>query len=107
MVPLQTNRLVLKWLCIQPLDEGENQWKRLYHIIFTFIQLAMNVVMFAASVVFAWKNAYNELEDVLYALFQIAASFAIIYMWIVAFLLRHKISAFLGILSKVYDARKN
>lgn len=107
MIHLQTNRLVLKWLCIQPMDEGESPWKRFYHAIFTFIQLTMNVGMFATSVVFAWENIYIDLQVVLYALFQMACSFAVIYMWIVAFLLRGKIAAFLGTLSEVYDARKH
>lgn len=59
-----------------------------------------------ASVIYFWNNVRLDLEPSLYALFQTIGTSGVTYMCIVAFFMRHKITALLGTLSTIYDTRK-
>lgn len=106
MLPLPTNQRVLTWLCVRPMDADENQWKKLFYIAFTITFLTIDLTGLFSSIAFFLINISIDLEESLYALFQISAFLGLTYMCIVAFLLRYKITAFLGTLSQIYDARK-
>lgn len=106
MSPLQTTQQVLKWLRIRPIDPDEKSWKNLYYAIFTFTIFTIEVLGIAGTAVFIWKHFRTDLEACLYALFSVTGACGAIYMCIVAFYLRNKITALFESLSKIYDARK-
>lgn len=106
MLPLPTNQRVLTWLCIRPMNTDENRWKKLFYIMFSITFVSMDLTGLFSSVAFFLINISTDLEESLYALFQISAFSGLTYMCIVAFLLRNEITAFLGTLSQIYDARK-
>lgn len=106
MLPLPTNQRVLTWLCIRPMNTDENRWKKLFYIMFSITFVSIDLTALFSSIAFFFINISIDLEESLYALFQISAFSGLTYMCIVAFLLRNEITVFLGTLSQIYDARK-
>lgn len=60
-----------------------------------------------SSAVFIQRFISNDLESVLYALLQVSASFAVLYMLAIALFFRKKIKDFFDKLTDIYSARKN
>lgn len=104
--PLQTNRLIMTWLCLCHEDEATSKWKKLAYIIcaltLSFAFFSMSVV----SVTFVVKYFKVDLEEALYAVFQVSGYFAQIYTMISAFILRNEISGIFLKLYDIYDACK-
>lgn len=106
MRPLSTNQRMLKWLCVCPLEARDSQWMKPLCIIFSLITFAAVAGCVLSSIVFFSTNISTDLEESLYALFQISAFSGVAYMAIVAFIERNKITAFLETLTKIYNTRK-
>lgn len=106
MKPLETNKKVLTWLSICPLDKNANWNQKLVRIAFSFVFIGNQVVAFAGSLTFFLKYVSVDLEQCLYALFQLAAEVSVMYMLTIAFVQRYKITALFDNLSKIYDASK-
>lgn len=106
MILLPTNQQVLRRLCILPLNADENPRKTIYFAIFAFILFAINFMTLVGSVVFFAKNIHADLEEALYAVFQIAGCTGLTYLCLAAFFLRNEITQFLETLSEIYSARK-
>lgn len=103
MEPIASNRRVLTWLCLCPFDPSTSTWKRAFFVISTIFLFASEVGAFISSIIFFVKNVSNDLEGSLYAVFQFVAFTGLIYMSIVAFILRKRINMFLGTLSTIYE----
>lgn len=106
MRPLPTNRQVLTWLCICPVDV-ENQWQKPLRGLISVICLATNIGGFLSSVAFFLENYSNDLKVSLNGIYQIAVFLGMTYMYIAAFFLRKEITSFLDNLEKIYNQRKN
>lgn len=89
------------------MDTGESLWKKLFYVTFSLTFFSANLSGLLSSVAFFVENISTNLEESLYAFFQISAFSGLTYMCIVAFLLRSRITAFLGTLSKIYDTCKS
>lgn len=59
-----------------------------------------------ASAIFFLKFVSVDLNQSLYAMFQIAAYTNVTYIYIAAFLLRHKITAVFDSLTEIYEESK-
>lgn len=103
MGPLATNQRVLTWLCICPFDQDASIWKKSFFIILTLFLFTFEVSSWVSSIIFFVTNVSVDLENCLYAVFQIAATSGLIYMWMVAFISRKRINQFLGTLANIYD----
>lgn len=93
MIVLETNRRVLTWLCIYPADENTSKWQKRAHIAFSAFVFAANIFVFGASCIYFYKYASADLATSLMALCQISAWFSVLYIGIITFLSRHKITA--------------
>lgn len=103
MKPLATTQQVLTWLCICPVDKIANKWKRLSSIGFSLTIYAVILTHVTASATFALKNYSIDLEKSLYATYQFLAWSPILYIFIVAYFTRHKITGLFSGLSEFYD----
>lgn len=84
----QTSGVVLKLACI----------------IFSVSCLIANACTVAASATFFAKFVSNDLHESLYALFQITAYSQVVCIYIIAFIMRHKIETIFEHLQNLYDA---
>lgn len=106
MNPLVTNKKVLTWLCLCPAEKSTKwSWKLIY-AIFALTIFTGNLCAFVVSVVYFMQFVSTDLEGCLYALYQIGAFSALIYMTMTAFYLRHEISALFESLSEIYHMCK-
>lgn len=90
-------------------SSDEYGWKSMEKTVLHHVQHYLCINRFNRFVFEYCILFYNisiDLEESLYALFQISAFSGLTYMCIVAFLLRNEITVFLGTLSQIYDARK-
>lgn len=99
-----TNRRVLTWCCVHPIDENTSKLKKLVYIAFTLFCLAVQVIGVTSSTVRFLNTMAIDFNESLYALFQIAAISGVIYMIGVAMLMGSKISQFFGTLEHICDA---
>lgn len=107
MRPLPTNQRMLTWICVCPLESRDSKWMKPFCVIFaltTFLAVSSCVL---SSVIFFSSNVSKDVEESLYALFQISAFSGVAYMAIVAFYSRKKINAFLETLTAIHDERKH
>lgn len=104
--PLATIRKVLKWLCILPAREATSKHKKLIYIVFSVSILTISICGFTSSLIFIVKYFSTNLEDCLYALFQVSGNISNLYMVLIAFILRHRIAALFERLWEIYDASK-
>lgn len=103
MKPLVTNKNVLTWLCILPAQEQTNKRMKLIYIAFTFTLSITCFCGLASSLAFMMEYLSTNLENCLYALFQVAADASAFYMVMVALFLRHKMAALFDNLSEIYN----
>lgn len=104
--PLAMNQRVLTWTCICPIDVNTNKRKKLLFIIFTCAIYLSIICGLASSYAFLVAHLSTDLEEAFYALLQITVFAGLIYVQLIAFILRHKITAFLGTLSEIYESSK-
>lgn len=103
MKPLVMNQRVLTWLCVFPLDEAATMKEKLTCITFSIGVILTIFSGLTGSVVFFLKFVSTDLEESLYALFQIAAIFSTSNAIVVAVLMRHRIPAMFSNLTEIYE----
>lgn len=103
MQPLPTVTRFLTWLCVYPLDDTSNNGAKLACIGFSSFIFGIIFCQLPASVAFAIKFQSIDLELFLYAIYQVIAWSPMVYMFIIALSFRHKITAIIIGLSKIYD----
>lgn len=105
MRPLSTNRQVLTWLCIYPVD-GENPGRKPLYLIISAISLITITSVLLSSAVFFFNNYSNDLKVSINAIYQMAAFFGVTYMYVNAIFMRKMFTKFLRTLEKIYEKRK-
>lgn len=103
MKPLPTNQQMLTWFFLLH-NKNSSIWMKMGYIGFSLINFGLLLCHVIASVVFASKFVSIDLERSLYAIYQFFCWTPIIYMFLVALHSRHKITAFIDELSKIYNA---
>lgn len=107
MNPLIIDQQVLSWFCVCLTSDTKSVGSRIASITFSFSCLIANACAVAASATFFAKFVSIDLEESLYALFQITAYSQVVYIYIMAFILRHKVTAIFGNLLKIYNTSKS
>lgn len=107
MLPLETNRRVLIWLCVFPPERYTSKWKKLAHVLFSLTILGINAGSFFGSLTFFLKYMHDDMEKSLFALVQMFGEVNMSYISIITFIQRHKILATYNSLTKIYRTRKN
>lgn len=106
MDPLPTCRRVLTWICVLPAIQFTSKWEKGMHLSFSFVNCLCIVIVTTGSVGYFWKYVQIDLEESLYALYQVAAYIPLINGIIVTFLLRNQITSIFKNLSKIHESGK-
>lgn len=106
MKPFATNRQVLTWFCVCPFDQSTIILKKMFFIIVTLFLFASVFSGAVSSIVFFVNNLSIDLKNSFYCIFQIAAFSNLSYLYIVAFVSRKKIYAFLTTFDEIYKESK-
>lgn len=93
MKPLQTNKRVLQWLRVCPLDEKSNKLKEWACVAFALFVLTSNLAGVISSAAFIWKFVSISLGSSLYAFLQVVGGTSATYISVIAFIMRHEITA--------------
>lgn len=98
MEPLETNRIVLKWICIYPAVQGTSTWKKLTHFTCLLFILCYNVISIVVSI-----NSFLETnaEDAVYTLVPLFAEIDCIFVFIATLISRSKVTAMINDLTKI------
>lgn len=101
--PLETTQQVLMWLCICPVVETVNKNKKLACIGLSSTVLLIIATQVIGSILFVERYAAVNLELSLYAFYQIFGWGPIFHMFVVALVLRHRITKLFVQLSNIYE----
>lgn len=107
MKPLATAQVVLTWIGILSGDESTSWWKERASVIFTFFAFVSLVCGFAAGVTFIVKFISIDLESSLFGISVSLAYFSVIYVILVALLLRSQIPEIFQELSEIHAASES
>lgn len=106
MTPLETNRRILTWLCIYPVNENASEQHKILRSLFGIGVFVANLMVFIVSIVFLVKFASTDIEEALFSVIQLAGTGNILYVSIIIFIVRHKIVGLFKSLDKIYEERK-
>ena len=104
MDPMSTNRRVMTWLCAYSAPESTNKWTNVAHIAFTLAVCVVVIEDLVGSAMFVNEYVRIDLEIILYAVFQMTASFGLLYLIITSIVLRYRIRNIFERLKNIYKA---
>lgn len=107
MKPLASIQCFLVWLCVCPFIEATSKWQQLAYKTFAVSLILTLVSFFISSLWCFWTFVSINLEEALYALYQIVGLSCLLYLLIVVYLSRSKINAIFIQLSDIYRASNN
>lgn len=107
MVPLASHRRVWTWLGLCKFDENMSTFEQMIYIFFNISLFVSFVAVVVASTIFVMINLVTDQEGSLHALFQFTAYTGLVYVSIIAFVVRHKISNIFHTLTDLYTTSKN
>ncbi|XP_055309198.1 uncharacterized protein LOC129573051, partial [Sitodiplosis mosellana] len=98
----ELNQQIFAWLCIYPATSS--LWVKRFNVSVTVVVLITELLAEIASALFIYEFVGSDFENCLYALFQVAALFSVIYMWLIAFILRETIYDIFTKFQQIYDS---
>lgn len=107
MKVLVTTQRVLSWISLCSAEEPTNKWWKLVFKIFPVVLLAANVTGFAASAAFFIKFIAVDLEESLYAVYQLSGHLGMFNMIIVSIILHKEIAGIFESLQRIYNESKS
>lgn len=107
MKPLAASQQMLTWFCVLPVSKSTIWWRQLLYIIFTGAIFIGHCCSIVSSVAYFIKFISTDLEEALYALFQIVSSASMAYVMIVTPFLRHNIRTLFENLHEIYMESKS
>lgn len=106
MKPMVTNKQALIWLNIYPIDGKSNKMKKQLCFILFILNVLMHIITITGSFAFFLKFVKIDFEVSLFGFYQFIVLLTILYVLIVAFILRFKIEKIFNNLSEIYNACK-
>lgn len=107
MIPLPTNRRVLTWCCVYQNDDDQtDKYEKLLRRAFALSVFGMSMIGFVVSAAYFVKFVSIDFEESLFALLQMCGECNMVYISIIVFMLRHKISGIFKTISAIYDECK-
>lgn len=106
ITPLITCQRVLTWISVCPVAKNTSIWKRILFKLFPLVIFITDLAGLIASVVFFYRFISTNLEECLYAVFQIAGLLGMANSIIVTFIRRHKIPLIFKSLADIYKYSK-
>lgn len=107
MKPFVTNKRVLQWLYVYPLNANASKWMKWACVVFALFVFTSLLVSLISSAVFFWKFVSNDLELALFALYQVAGAGSVGYVVLIAFIMRKEITTTIDQLPDIYSVCKN
>lgn len=105
MSPLNTTKQVLIWLCAHPTDNSTSKLAKIGYIICGVIFVnCMVIATLASGAYFVKYLLIHDLENALYAFFQVESSIAAAFTQIVLILSQREMPYIFENLSKIYEA---
>lgn len=105
MQPLILSRQLLTWHCLC-YEKGSPVWKQLIRIVLSASAFLMNLSCVPTSILYVLKFLSVNLEESLYALFQVAACTSAAYVVAIAFRMRYRTANLFKMLEDIYNSRK-
>lgn len=105
MRPLVATQRVLVLLLVCPADENSSRWEKIANHVFTFAMFFTLLFAIPAYMAYFWKFKSVELETSLFAAMLSNNVSGLVFLSVVMFAFRHKISDLLNKLSDIYDSR--
>lgn len=106
MKPLVTNKKMLTWLCVCPVDKNTSKWKEITFIILTINIMSILVTALIGSGIFVVELLTVNLIDSMYALSQVFVLFNLLYTFMVLYYKRLEVEAIFDGLSDIYKEGK-
>lgn len=103
MKPLATTRQVLTWLCIFQPDNSVGNMKKLLYTVFSLGLFGFLVCQVISSACFFLRFVTVDMETSLYAIYPICSWTSASYVFVVAYISRHKISSLFTELTAIFD----
>lgn len=107
MKPMETNQKMLTMLSVLPSDRATGKWKRVLNIIFPAAVLIAHLCAIVASALFFEKFVSEDLDRAIFAILQIGGHLNMVYMLVIALILRHRINGIFGSLTAIYKTREH
>lgn len=104
MEPLATTQLLLKWICILPVTKPIASWKSVARTMSVVMQVLVTIFAISAYYAFVVENIKTDLEDTLLTAMALITCSGLVYMMVVAFFTRHRVSTIFQELSIIYNA---
>lgn len=105
MKAFKTHQRIFTLMCILPIAELADLWKKIFRLIFGLTILFSVLCGLVSSIVYVTKYSNDNLEESVKTVFQIAAYANVTYMMGTAFLKRDNISDVLSRFQKIYDSK--
>lgn len=102
MKPIERIREVFNWLCLKSFDKTITFGRKALYTLCGSAVFLSNVYALITSVEFFRKKISVDLEECLFALFQILGCFAVTYTTVAMFLQRDKITKIFQTLTDIY-----
>lgn len=107
MKPLSTAQQMQTWLCLYPHDEASSIWEIRTHIAFAFTINAIQLFGISAGITFVLRFISINFEISLFGCMVCLNHSSVVYMNLVAFIMRNKIYVIFGDLLEIYKECKN
>lgn len=107
MTPLNTNRKVLIVLGMHSADASVTQQQQIRNICIASAIFIAHLWGLVSSAIYFIKFVSVDLESALFGILEVSGHVNMIYMMIIAFILRHRIAAIFTSLATIYTARMN
>lgn len=107
MKPLEFQQQIFTWIYLCSPDEVTSVWKKIIYFILFVIVFLGNFTSGAGALAFIIKYVSVDLENSLYAVFQLCAVGSVSYIFIAAFFLRYRINDIFKQLTEIYDTSKD
>lgn len=107
MRPLVISQEVMTWLGILPSDNLNSIWKKSVQIITSFVIIVTLIMTFAGSIAFISENTVDHLDKIIFAYCISFIAIRMLYIALVAYLVRHGIYKVFKDLEEIYDKSKN
>lgn len=106
MKPLLSIQRSMIWACFCRENENEDKWRKRAYILFSCTSIVFSAFAFGVSVAFLVKYLSIDLEESLYAVFQIFAAILMIYTFIVGFFSKNQINVIFKSLAELHSECK-
>lgn len=107
MKPLSTNRLMLTWLFFLPAETTVSIQQKLSYLLVFLIVFEVTVTYYIGYWAYLLKHLPIDLEEALYAVYEVSVAFGVIFITVAAPFERYKMNLIFEGLEIIYDERKN